>query len=124
SSYLGELLPVRFQDGESFAALPVEVKQHASLRVRFGQGFAKRADIFHRFSVNFGDDIFALDALGRGDAVIGYISYDYPVRITEAEALCHFFRNILDLQSQFACIFWSLLLRWCDLVGNRRVRIR
>src|SRR5215831_9838835 len=69
----------RFEHGESFAALAIEVKKHTAFGVGFVQRVPERLHIRNRFAVYFSNDVFALNVLGRSDAVVFHVGNDHAL---------------------------------------------
>src|SRR5207247_9843659 len=64
-----------FKHGESFAAFAIKVKENAAFWIGFVQRFAEGLHVRDGFAVNFRNDIFAVDVLGCGGAVVLHIGY-------------------------------------------------
>lgn len=94
-----------FKHGESFAAFAIKVKENAAFWIGFVQRFAEGLHVRDGFAVHFRNDIFALDVLGRSDAVVLHIRYDHTFVDGEMQTFRNFFRQFLHLQAKLADIF-------------------
>src|SRR5205814_1934990 len=89
-----EVITKHFHQGEGFVAFAVEVEEDAPFGVGFVQGFAKCLHIGDRFTVDFGDDILALDILLRGQAVFTHVRDNDALLHAKMQTLRHLLGQI------------------------------